>query len=110
MLTQCVGFNDQTIYHDNIIIQGRRKRFGKGGVYRSIIIGKGSMISVYKIESSYVTIRKHRGAPALRVPIVPTPILCYMIENNNLHFMPEYSLELFLLLFFIAPVYNGQEL
>ena len=26
------------------------------------------MISVYKIESSYVTVRKHRGAPALGAP------------------------------------------
>ena len=47
--------------------------FGKGGLYRSI--GKGSMISVYKIESSYVTIRKHRGAPAPGAPMVPTPML-----------------------------------
>ena len=39
--------------------RGVGRWFGKGGLYRSI--GKGSMISVYKIEPSYVTIRKHRG-------------------------------------------------
>ena len=32
------------------------------------------MISVYKIESSYVTVRKHRGAPAPGAPMVPTPM------------------------------------
>ena len=46
--------------------------YSKGGLYRSI--GKGSMISVYKTESSYVTIRKHRGAPAPGAPMVPTPM------------------------------------
>ena len=54
--------------------RGVGRRFGKGALYRSI--GKGSMIIVYKIEPSYVTIRKYRGAPAPRTPIVPTPILC----------------------------------
>ena len=57
--------------------RGVGRWFGKGGLYRSI--GKGSMISVYKIEPSYVTIRKHRGAPAPGAPMVPTPmfsILC----------------------------------
>ena len=40
--------------------RGVGRWFGEGGFYRSI--GKGSMISVYKIEPSYtVTIRKHRG-------------------------------------------------
>ena len=39
--------------------RGVGRWFGKGELYRSI--GKGSMISVYKIEPSYVTIRKHRG-------------------------------------------------
>ena len=48
------------------IDRGVGRWFGKGGLYRSI--GKGSMISVYKIESSYVTIRKHRGAPAPGAP------------------------------------------
>ena len=52
--------------------RGVGRWFGKGGLYRSI--GKGSMISVYKIEPSYVTIRKHRGAPAPGAPMVPTPM------------------------------------
>ena len=33
------------------------------------------MISAYKIEPSYVTIRKHRGAPAPGAPMVPTPMV-----------------------------------
>jgi hypothetical protein len=46
------------------IIQSRGigRWFDKGGLYRSI--SKGSMISVYKIQPSYIiiiTIRKHRG-------------------------------------------------
>ena len=32
------------------------------------------MISVYKILSSYIIIRKHRGAPAPGAPMVPTPM------------------------------------
>ena len=55
-----------------IKIRGVGRWFGKGGLYRSI--GKGSMISVYKIEPRYVTIRKHRGAPAPGAPMVPTPM------------------------------------
>ena len=43
--------------------------FGKRGLYR-----QGSMISVHKVEPSYVTIRKHRGAPAPAAPMVPTPM------------------------------------
>ena len=53
-------------------IRGVGRWFGKGGLYRSI--GKGSMISMYKIEPSYVTIRKYRGAPAPGAPMVPTPM------------------------------------
>ena len=53
-------------------IRGVGRWFGKGGLYR--FVGKGSMISVYKIEPSYVTIRKHRGAPAPGAPMVPTPM------------------------------------
>ena len=66
------------IQHNNATIQcifrdrGVGRWFGKGGLYRSI--GKGSMISVYKIEPSYVTIRKHRGAPAPGAPMVPMPM------------------------------------
>ena len=56
-----------------IVVRGVGRWFGKGGLYRSI--GKGSMISVYKIEPSYVTIRKHRGAPAPGAPMVPTPMV-----------------------------------
>ena len=52
--------------------RGVGRWFGKGGLYRSI--GKGSMISVYKLEPSHVTIRKHRGAPAPIAPMVPTPM------------------------------------
>jgi hypothetical protein len=52
--------------------RGVGRWFGKGGLYRSI--GKGNMISVYKIEPSYVSIRKHRGAPAPGAPMVPTPM------------------------------------
>ena len=50
--------------------RGIGRWFGKGGLYRSI--GKGSMISVYKIESSYVTLRKYRGTPAPGASMVPT--------------------------------------
>ena len=53
--------------------------FGKGGLYR--FIGKDSMISVYKIESSYITIRKHRGAPAPGAPMVPMPMPRYLVEG-----------------------------
>ena len=53
-------------------VRGVGRWFGKGGLYRSI--GKGSMISVYKIESSYVTIRKHRGGTSPGAPMVPTPM------------------------------------
>ena len=56
--------------------RGVGRRFGKGGLYRSI--GKGSMISVYKSEPSYVTIRKYRGAPAPRAPMVPMPMNKYL--------------------------------
>ena len=56
-----------------MVHRGVGRWFGKGGLYRSI--GKGSMISVYKIEPSYVTIRKHRGAPAPGAPMVPTPMV-----------------------------------
>ena len=52
--------------------RGVGRWFGKGGLYR--YIGKGSMINVYKIELSYVTIGKHRGAPAPGAPMVPTPM------------------------------------
>ena len=60
-----------------VVCRGVGRWFGKGGLYRSI--GKGSMISVYKIESSSVTIRKHRGAPAPGAPMVPTPMVCTCI-------------------------------
>ena len=46
--------------------RGVGRWFGKGELYRSI--GKGSMISVYKIEPSYVTIRKYRGHQPLEPP------------------------------------------
>ena len=63
--------------------RGVGRWFGKGGSsYRSI--GKGSMISVYKIESSYITIRKHRGAPAPGAPMVPTPMGLYSGKKNTL--------------------------
>ena len=52
--------------------RGVGRWFGKGELYRSR--GQGSMISVYKIEPSYVTIRKYRGAPAPGAPMVPTPM------------------------------------
>ena len=58
-----------------IMTRGVGRWFGKGGLYRSIVKGSMSMISVYKIEPSYVTIRKHRGAPAPGAPMVPTPTL-----------------------------------
>ena len=61
-----------------MVTRGVGRWFGKGGLYRSI--GKGSMISVYKIESSYVTIRKHRGAPA---PMVPTPMVTELPNLNQ---------------------------
>ena len=44
---------------DSVTRRSVGRWFGKGGLYRSI--GKGSMISVYKIQSSYIIIRKHRG-------------------------------------------------
>ena len=47
--------------------RGVGRWFSKGGLYRSI--GKGSMISVYKIQSSYIIIQKHRGAPAPGAPM-----------------------------------------
>ena len=43
--------------------------YSKRGLY-----SKGIMIRVYKIEPRYVTIRKHRGAPAPGAPMVPTPM------------------------------------
>ena len=64
----CTPLATPLIYMD----RGVRRWFGKGGLYRSI--GKDSMISVHKMESSYVTIRKHRGAPAPGAPMVPTPM------------------------------------
>ena len=66
-----------------MIIRGVGRWFGKGGLYRSI--GKGSMISVYKIEPSYVTIRKHRGAPAPGAPMVPTPM--GQMDNLSVNFI-----------------------
>ena len=39
--------------------RGVGRWFGKGGLYKSI--GKGCVISVYKIESSYVIIRGHQA-------------------------------------------------
>jgi hypothetical protein len=40
------------------------------------IVGKGSMISVYKIQPSYniITIQKLRGTPAPGAPMFPTPM------------------------------------
>ena len=79
-----------SINHDktqcDVLGRGVGRWFGKEGLYRSI--GKGSMISVYKIEPSYVTIRKHRGAPAPRAPMVPTPMprVLYLISLIALAF------------------------
>ena len=68
------------------LTRGVGRWFGKGELYRSVAIGKGSMISVYKIESSYVTIRKHRGggggAPAPGAPMVPTPMNLIMTYDS----------------------------
>ena len=50
------------------------------------------MISVYKIESSYVTIRKYRGAPA---PMVPTPMnrnIMVIIYRPDMVIQCEYGL------------------
>ena len=73
------------------IIRGVGRWFGKGGLYGSI--GKGSMISVYKIQSSYIIIQKHRGAPAPGAPMVPTPMpdkQCkYMTLCANYNTIPE---------------------
>ena len=73
--------------------RGVGRWFGKGRLYGSI--GKGSMISVYKIEPSYVTIRKHRGALAPGAPLVPMPMfetlrnhsrqIIHMSTQNGLH-------------------------
>ena len=42
------------------------------------------MISHYKIEPSYVTIRKHRGAPAPGAPMVPTPMQRLLSFRTNI--------------------------
>ena len=39
---------------------------------------------MYKIEPSYVTIRKHRGAPAPGAPMVPTPM-----DEELIDFAPD---------------------
>jgi hypothetical protein len=52
--------------------RGVGRCFDKGGLYGSV--GKGSMISVCKIQPGYITIKKHRGAPAPGAPMVPTPM------------------------------------
>ena len=52
-----------------MLTRGVGRWFGEGGLYKSI--GKGSMISVYKIESSYVTIRKHGGGGGHQLPEPP---------------------------------------
>ena len=65
------------------MIRGVGRWFGKGGLYRSI--GKGNMISVYKIEPSYVlNYQKTWGgggtSPWPEPPMVPTP-MCMVTIN-----------------------------
>ena len=76
------------IFYTNIKgIRGVEDGLVKGGFYSSI--GQGSMISVYKIEPSYVTIRKHRGAPAPGAPMVPTPMgILYMCISDVFYSVP----------------------
>ena len=60
----------------------------KGRLYGSI--GKGSMISVYKIEPSYVTIKKHRG---YKPPEPPAWFLCLCLRNHYFMTNNYYSYE-----------------
>ena len=57
------------------------------------------MISVYKIESSYVTIRKHRGAPAPGAPMVPTPM------SGRLSPLPVVAIDLYLSIIVLSILY-----
>jgi hypothetical protein len=69
--------------------RGVGRWFDKGGLYRSI--GKGSKISMYKIQPSYITIKRHtRGAPAPGAPMVPMPMMQILKKELAARFLYNY--------------------